>query len=187
MAEKIFKVNEAIEIVYQAPNKESGLSGGSAPVAEIYLPSNAKDSGFPDVVLEEIGAEGIYHGSFAPDSQGEWKAIIHKSDGDGQVVKRYSVGAHNVSSVGEAVGVTDGKVDTLDGKADDAATQAITDAGAAANAAVATDALVTNLDGDVVALDTKVDDVKTTADSIETKVDNLDTKVSSLDTPPMVS
>ena len=26
MAEKLFKVNEEIEIVYQAPNKESGLT-----------------------------------------------------------------------------------------------------------------------------------------------------------------
>lgn len=28
MAEKMFKVNEVIEIVYQAPNKETGLGGG---------------------------------------------------------------------------------------------------------------------------------------------------------------
>lgn len=28
MAEKIYKINEAAEIVYQAPNAESGLGGG---------------------------------------------------------------------------------------------------------------------------------------------------------------
>ena len=169
MAEKMFKVNEAIEIIYQAPNKETGLSGGSAPVAEIYLPNDAKDSGFPDVSLTEIGASGVYKGLFTPDAQGEWKVTIHKAGGDGQVVKRYSVGLHNVSSVGEGVTTVDGKVDTVDGKV------------------TTVDGKVDTVDGKVVAVDGKVDGVQTTADSIETKVDNLDTKVSSLDTPPMVS
>lgn len=129
MAEKLYKVNEVIEIVYQAPNKESGLTD---IVAEIYLPSDVKDSNFPDVVLTEIGGSGTYNGPFTPDTQGEWKVIIHKSSGDGQVVKRYSVGGHNVNSVGDAIANVDSdvagvqstansiesKVDTINNKVD---------------------------------------------------------------------
>jgi len=120
MAEKNFKVGEAIEVVYQAPNKEGGLTG---VVAEIVLPNDEKDSSFPDEALLEIGSSGIYKGDFTPDQEGEWKVICHKANGDGQVVKRYSVGLHNVSSVGEGVsglnsGITglDAKLDALDTK-----------------------------------------------------------------------
>ncbi len=158
MAEKFFKVGEEIEVFYQAPNKESGLT----IVAEIYLPNGEKDSNFPDVTLDEMGGTGSYKNTFTPDAQGEWRAIIHKDNGDGQVVKRYSVGAHNVHSVGEAVGNVDGKASSIQ-------------------------SAVANLDSDVAAVDGKVDAVQSTANDIETKVDNLDTKVSSLDTPPMVS
>lgn len=159
MAEKNYKVNEAIEVVYQAPNAESGLSG---VVAEVYLPDGAKDSGFPDVALVELDSEGVYKGEFTPDEAGEWVAICHKSDGDGQVVKRYSVGSYNVHSVGEAVANVDGDVATLDGK-------------------------VVTVDGKVDTVDGKVDVVDAKATSIETKVDNISTQVGSLDTPPMVS
>jgi len=115
MAEKVFKVNEVIEIVYQAPSAESGLTD---IIAEIFLPSNTKDSNFPDVSLVEIGNTGEYRGEFTPDQQGEWKVIIHKSEGDGQVVKRYSVGGHNVHSVGEAVGGVDTKASSIITKVD---------------------------------------------------------------------
>lgn len=118
MAEKMFKLNEVIEIVYQAPNKESGLTGPTAVTAEIFLPNDAKDSAFPDIALVEIGASGVYKGTFTPDQEGEWKVTIHKAGGDGQVVKRYSVGLHNVSSVGQGVSSVDGKVDSVQSTAD---------------------------------------------------------------------
>lgn len=159
MAEKMFKVNEVIEIVYQAPNKETGLGGGGV-VAEIYLPSDAKDSDFPDVELVEIGIEGIYNGTFTPDEQGEWKVIIHKSDGDGQVVKRYSVGAHNVDSIG---------------------TDMAKDATVAKSATVAKEATLLQTEVDIRGADS--DTLKTLSDQI----DSVDSKVGSLDTPPMVS
>ena len=126
MAEKQFKINEPIEIVYQAPNRESGLSGGTAVVAEIFLPNDTKDSTFPDLELVEIGTSGVYKGLFTPDQEGEWKVVIHKSNGDGQVVKRYSVGAHNVNSVGAAIENVDSDVavvqttaDSIETKVDD--------------------------------------------------------------------
>lgn len=169
MAEKIFRVDEVIELVYQAPNKESNLAGGLAPVAEIYLPSDIKDSNFPDVALVEIGSSGIYKGIFIPDQQGEWKVVIHKSDGDGQVVKRYSVGAHNVDSVGQVVSGINTVVSDID------------------NDITVLDSKVVNLDEDVVALDVKVVELDTKAEQTHTKLDNVVTKIDAIDTPPMVS
>ena len=115
MAEKTYKLNEVIKIVYQAPNKETGLVG---VVAEIILPDDEKDSNFPDMILTEVGHKGVYKGTFTPDAQGEWTVICHKSDDDGQVMKRYSVGAHNVHSVGDKIDTVDGKVDAVDTKVD---------------------------------------------------------------------
>lgn len=115
MAEKNYKINETIDVIYQAPNKESGLSG---VVAEILLPNGAPDSGFPDVALTERGNTGTYHGQFTPNAVGDWQLIIHKASGDGQVTKRYSVGNYNIHTIGEVVGTVDGKCDTIDGKAD---------------------------------------------------------------------
>lgn len=159
MAEKNYKVDEVIKIVYQAPNKETGLT----ITAEIVLPGGAKDIGsFPDLTLVDVLSKGIYTGDFTPDAQGEWQAIVHKPGDEGQVVKRYSVGAHNIHDIGEDVGIVDVKVDT----------------------AIAG---VNTVDGKVDTVDGKVVGVQNTADSIETKVDNLTNITGALDTPPMIS
>lgn len=159
----MYKEGEAIDIIYQAPNKETGLSG---VVAEIILPDGSQDSGFPDVVLTEILSKGVYKGQFTPDQEGDWEAICHKSDGDGQVVKRYSVGAHNVHSVGEGVsGIT-------------TAVAALPDAAgvnAEVDSALAEYGVSKKADEDAAHVVT------------DGKIDALDIKVSSLDTPPMVS
>ena len=175
MAEKLYKVNEAIELGYQAPNKQSGLSG---VVAEIYLPNKEKDSSFPDVTLVEVGNSGTYRGEFTPDQQGTWQVIMHKDDGDGQVTKNYSVGGYNVHSVGEAIDDIDSDVASLDTKVD---TRADT-----------TDGKVDDLDSDVAAVDGKVDAVDAKADTTHTKIDTVEGKiddisnsVGALDTPPM--
>lgn len=156
MSEANYKVNEASQILYQAPNAESGLSG---VVAEIYLPSGVKDSDFPDVALVERGSTGTYVGSFTPDEQGDWEVIMHKSDGDGQVIKRYSVGGHNIHAIGEGV-------------------SALPDT-AAVNAEV--DQALVDYDGPT---KTELDSAHSVTDG---KIDALDIKVSSLDTPPMCS
>jgi hypothetical protein len=182
MAEQIYKINDGIELSYQAPNKQSGLSGVNAPVAEIFLPNGQKDSNFPDVQLVEIGSTGNYKGSFTPNEQGTWRVLMHRADGDGQVPKAYSVGAHNVHSVGEAVGTVDGKVGAVDGKVD--------------NVQTTVNAIDTQLD----TVETKVDGVNTNVDQAETNIrgadsdtlktlsdqlDGVDSKVSAMDTPPV--
>jgi hypothetical protein len=156
MAEKVYKVNESVELGYQAP----GRASGKVVIAEIYLPNKAKDSNFPDITLVEVGNSGTYRGSFTPDAQGEWQAILHLDDGEGQVVKRFSVGGHNVHSVGEAVGGVHGAIDAVEVKVD------------------AVDDKVDAVDAKVVAVDAKVD-------AVDAKIDGLELQVDSLDTPPM--
>lgn len=122
MADKTYKVDEVVDLGYQAPNKETG----AMVIAEIYLPNKAKDSNFPDVTLVEIGTSGTYRGTFTPDAEGTWQVVMHKDDGDGQVVRNYSVGSHNVHSVGDAVAAVGSEVadvdthlDTVEGKIED--------------------------------------------------------------------
>lgn len=146
MAERIFKLDEAVSIEYQAPNKTSGQT----VIAEIYLPGNVKDSSFPDLTLTERGSSGTYYGEFTPDQVGEWIVICHLDDESGQVIKRYSVGEHNVESVGQAVGAVDAAVGTVDGKA-------------------------TNIKTTVDNIDIQLDTVETKIDNIDTKVSALDT------------
>ena len=120
MADQIYKVGEAIDLGYQAPGKQSSLT----IIAEIYLPNKAKDSSFPDVSLTEVGSSGTYRGEFTPDAEGTWQVVTSISpSGDGQVVRNYSVGGHNVHSVGEAVANVDADIVVVDGKIDSIATQ----------------------------------------------------------------
>jgi hypothetical protein len=110
MAEKNLLVNEEIEILYQAPNKQTGLT----ITAEIILPSGSKDSNFPDLTLSELLGKGVYTGTFIPNVGGEWKVIVHTDTGDGQVVKRYSVGSYNLHTIGGIVESISSSVGALD-------------------------------------------------------------------------
>ena len=129
MGDTLCKLGEAIKVVYQAPNAESGLNNVKM---EIYDELSVKSSDYLDVTLTEIESSGRYEGSFTPDAKGDWTVVIEKADGSGKVVKHYSVGAYNVDTLGE----------NIDGVS--------TDIGAV-------DTAVVDLDGDVAVLDTKVD------------------------------
>jgi len=126
MAEKNFAVNEAITILYQAPGKESGAT----IEATIRLPDGSEDLvNFPVVTLTERGSSGTYTGTFTPDAEGDWQAIIAKDDGTGQVTKRYSVGEYNIDGVGKKANdvktVVDGmdtQLDTVETKIDNLST-----------------------------------------------------------------
>ena len=149
MAQKSYKVNEAIEIVYQTLNSATGKTVNM----EVYDEGHVLVAGGP-IVLTELGTTGRYYGPFTPDAEGEWSVQIQENDGTGKVTKAFSVGAYNLVDVGSqadaiktdtasistSVGTVDGKVDTISTNVD------------------AVDAKVVNLDADVVAVDGKDSD-----------------------------
>ncbi len=163
MADKAYKVGEAIEVVYQAGNAKTGATVNM----EVYDEAHIIVEGGP-IVLTELGASGRYYGPFVPDAEGEWSVQIQESDGTGKVTKAFSVGSHNVKDIGASVdtiendvttlgtnlGVTEGKVDTVSSKAD--------------------------------TTHTKVDAVDAKIDTLDSSIVTLDGKVGGLDSPPMV-
>ncbi len=148
MAQQSYKVNEAIEIVYQTLNSAAGKTVNM----EVYDETHALVVGGP-IVLTELGTTGRYYGPFTPDAAGEWSVQIQESDGTGKVTKSFSVGAYNLVDVGSqadaiktdtasistSVSTVDGKVDAVDTKV------------------VAVDAKIDNLDSDIVVIDGKLD------------------------------
>ena len=129
MSQKNYKVNEAIEVIYQAAGAKTGLTINM----ETYDEAHTLVAGGP-TVLTEFGVTGRYWGSFTPDAEGDWSVQVEEAGGKGQVVKHYSVGSYNLHEVGSDVAAADAKIVTLDGKID-------------------------NLDADIVAIDTKIDDL----------------------------
>lgn len=170
MAAKIYKINEAIRVVYQAANAKTGLT----PRMQIFDETGQKDTqNFPDVTMSTIAnAPGCYVGTFTPDAVGEWMILCDEGDGKGQVGFQYSVGNWNLHEVGEAVSdvadavaTVDGKVDTVSGKVD------------------TVDGKVTTVDGKIDTLTTTVNGMDTQLDTIEDKIDDL---AASEYTPPMI-
>jgi hypothetical protein len=96
------KVNKQIEVTYQAAGAQSGLTDVTMV---IYDETHSLDGvNFPDVTMTEIGSTGRYYGTFTPDAEGEWNVLIDSATVPGKVVKQYTVVAHDVDSVGDAVG-----------------------------------------------------------------------------------
>lgn len=96
-----FKLNEIIEVTYQAAKITSGLTDVTMI---IYDETHALDgTNFPDVVMTEIGTTGRYYGSFTPDTEGIWTILIDSVTKKGPVVKQYAIVGHNIDTIGDAV------------------------------------------------------------------------------------
>ena len=107
--ERNYKVNESIQVMYQAAGAATSLT----PLMEIYDETGVKDIvNFPDVNMTEIGSSGRYTGSFTPDQEGEWSVQISDVNG-GKVVKQFSVGKDNVSGISSKVSDLVDDVDTV--------------------------------------------------------------------------
>lgn len=101
MSQGEYKVNEIIEVTYQASGSTSGLTDVTM---EIYDETRAKDGvNFPDVTMTEIGSTGRYYGTFTPDAVGKWRIMVDSATKPGRLVKDYDVVAHNIDSIGSAV------------------------------------------------------------------------------------
>lgn len=113
MAQGEYKINEVIEITYQASNATSGLTDVTM---EVYDELGAKDVvNFPDVTMTEIGATGRYKGSFTPDVAGKWRVMINSITKKGQMVKDYDVVSHNIDEVGGTVATLETDIKGTDG------------------------------------------------------------------------
>lgn len=113
MAQKSYKVNEAVEVVYQALNSQTGITINM----EVYDETHIIVVGGP-VALTELGTSGRYYGNFTPDAEGEWSVQVEQSDGTGKVTKAFSVGAHNIGGIGAIIDTMDTKVDDIGIKID---------------------------------------------------------------------
>ena len=127
MAQKNFKVGEAIEVIYQAQNAESAVIINM----EVLDETHTIVAGGP-TVMTELGSSGRYYANFIPDEAGEWSVQIEKSDGSGKITKAFSIGGSNVHDIGVKVetidnnttnlgtnlGIVEGKIDTANTKLD---------------------------------------------------------------------
>lgn len=101
-----YKVSKAIEVSYQAAGAVSGLSDVQMDVYDEAHAIDAPKGGF----MVEIGSTGRYWKVFTPDAEGEWTVLIDSASTPGKIVKKFTVVAHDVDSVGDDVATLDGKV-----------------------------------------------------------------------------
>jgi len=158
MADKNFKKDEAIEVLYQAPASTTGLT----VQMDVYDEADEKDVAQSGVMLEQ-GARGKYKKSFTPDANGNWHIEI-ADDAGGKAVKAYSVGNYNVDAVGAGVATVDAKVEEVD------------------SAVVVIDTKVTAVDSAVDVVSGKVDAVDSALTGVDTKVDAVDSALTGVDT-----
>lgn len=100
MAEESYKINQVIKVDYQAIGSQSGLT----VQMDVYDEADVLDVAQSDTMIE-LGTRGKYTKNFTPDAAGDWRVEIDDGVG-GKVIKSYSVGTDNVSSIG-------GKIDAL--------------------------------------------------------------------------
>lgn len=102
------KVDTALELVYQATGSVSGLTDVTLVT---YDETHALDgTGFPDVILTEVGTTGKYYAAITPDAIGEWQFHIDSVTNPGKLVKHVTVVARDVDSVGDDVAAVGGQV-----------------------------------------------------------------------------
>lgn len=93
------KVNKAIEVTYQAAGSATGLTDVQMDVYDEGHAIDAAKGG----IMTEIGSTGRYYKQFTPDAEGEWQVQIDSATVPGKALKHYTVVAHDIDSVGDAV------------------------------------------------------------------------------------
>jgi len=94
------KINKAIEVIYQAVGAATGLVDVKM---DVYDEAHAEDAAKSIAAMTEIGSTGRYYASFTPDAEGDWQVQIDSITAPGKVVKHYTVVAHDIDSVGDAI------------------------------------------------------------------------------------
>lgn len=184
MAQGEYKVGQAIEVTYQATKAETGLDDVKM---EVYDEGHALDEVKTVDAMTEIGATGRYYAAFTPDAEGEWQVHIDSATKKGKVIKQFSVVAHNIDSVGDAVATADGKIDALENvskaEVNTEVDAALADYDAPTKAEL--DAVVAETDGKIDAL-TDIDAAAVNAE-VDIALSDYDVaKASDIVSPPMV-
>jgi hypothetical protein len=110
MARKNHKVGEPIKVLYQAPNKESGLTDVKCEVYDAEDLLDLDQSGY----MIEIGSSGRYKCFFTPDVEGDWSVqIAIESTGAGAQTKHFSVGEYNIQAIGANLQSVEHKIDNM--------------------------------------------------------------------------
>lgn len=110
MGKKNYKSNEPIKVLYQAPNKETGLTDIRCDVFDAIDELVVAQSGY----MVELGTSGRYKHFFTPDVEGDWSVqIVIESTGEGAVTKHFSVGSYNIQEIGANLQSVEFKVDNI--------------------------------------------------------------------------
>jgi len=107
----IAEVGKTVDITYHAAKHATGLTDVKA---KIYDETRALDPvNFPDVTLTEIGATGIYYGSFTPDVVGTWTVTVDSATKPGPDEFTIQVGNYDLDSLGSTLDEVKTVVDDL--------------------------------------------------------------------------
>jgi hypothetical protein len=181
-----YKVSKAIEVTYQAAGSATGLLDVQMDVYDEAHAIDAPKGG----AMTEIGSTGRYYKAFTPDAEGEWTVLIDSATTPGKVVKHYSVVGHDVDSVGDAVAVTDGKVDAVDTVVDAIKVVTDTESGVKADVAALNDVSTGDIDARLSAYDAPTKAELDTAEAAirggSETLGTIKTAVDGIGSPPMV-
>lgn len=151
MADKLFKVDEAISVEFQA------TSGSVSANLNVYDETGTLDE-VQSGAMNQVGSTNLWRKSFTPDATGIWFVQATDSKG-GKAVKSYSVGTYNIETIGGNVGTVETKVDAVDSQA------------------AATDTKVVAVDSQLTVTHGKILDVDSQATATDTKVVAVDSQL----------
>lgn len=155
MADKLFKIDEAISVEFQA------TTGSISATLNVYDETGTLDE-VKSGAMNQVGSTNLWRKSFTPDTVGIWFVQATDSKG-GKAVKSYSVGEYNIETIGGNVGTVETKVDAVDSQA------------------VATDTKVVAVDSQLTVTHTKVLAVDSQLIITKTKVDAVDSQATATD------
>lgn len=196
MAQGIYKINEIINLTYQAV----GCLSNALPTCKVFDEAGASDLVAQSDLHSALSAgektDGRYHGHFTPDAEGRWTVCIKDKNSDGEVTKTYNVCGFNIDALGDAqVALESGlKSDALlvksdlvssikedcDASASDIKSAVLVGSGYATSGA--TSGAVATISGAIAALDTS--DVKS---AVLAQASDVKSAVKAIASPAMVS
>jgi len=105
MGQKNYKKDEAIRILYRA------IPGSASVNMDVYDETDTQDAA-QSGAMTQLGSSDRWSKEFTPDENGNWSVHITDSKG-GDVIRDYSIGDYNISTVGATAASIEAKVDDL--------------------------------------------------------------------------